>query len=104
MPKSRSLNVANTSYIILIFAPLLTYFNAIRENKNSRENFRIYSTVFNLGLIYLSLGGNITGKANCEFMCFSGCSFSSSCGPVLNPHDTTRSAGGSSSGSAVLVS
>ena len=54
-------------------------------------------------LIYLSLGGNVTGKASCEFMCFSGSSFTNSSGPTLNPHDPTRSTGGSSGGSAVLV-
>ena len=58
---------------------------------------------FNFRLLHFSLGGNITGKANCESMGCSGASFSSSSGPILNPHDTTRSAGGSSSGSAVLV-
>lgn len=51
----------------------------------------------------LDAGGNIAGKANCEFMCFSGSSFTNSTGPTLNPYDVTRSAGGSSGGSAALV-
>ncbi|XP_072042894.1 amidase-like [Amphiura filiformis] len=51
----------------------------------------------------LDAGGTILGKARCENMCFSGCSFTSAYGPAFNVHDKTRSAGGSSSGSAVLV-
>jgi amidase len=48
-------------------------------------------------------GGEIVGKAVCENLCFSGGSHTSDTGPVLNPHDPKRSAGGSSSGSAALV-
>lgn len=51
----------------------------------------------------LDAGGEIAGKAVCEHLCFSGGSHTSDTGPVLNPHDHTRSAGGSSSGSAALV-
>jgi amidase len=51
----------------------------------------------------LDAGGTITGKAVCESWCFSGGSHTSESGPVRNPHDPTRSAGGSSSGSAALV-
>ena len=51
----------------------------------------------------LEAGGEIVGKAVCENLCFSGGSHTSDTGPVLNPHDHTRSAGGSSSGSAALV-
>src|SRR5919206_4558419 len=51
----------------------------------------------------LDAGGEIVGKAVCEDLCFSGGSHTSDTGPVLNPHDPTRSAGGSSSGSAALV-
>src|SRR4051794_22679770 len=51
----------------------------------------------------LDAGGEISGKAVCEHLCFSGGSHTSDTGPVLNPHDHTRSAGGSSSGSAALV-
>lgn len=51
----------------------------------------------------LQAGGIVRGKAVCENLCFSGGSHTSDSGPVRNPYDPTRSAGGSSSGSAVLV-
>ncbi|KYD14492.1 amidase [Saccharococcus caldoxylosilyticus] len=51
----------------------------------------------------LDAGGEIVGKAVCEDLCLSGGSHTSATGPVLNPHDTTRSSGGSSSGCAALV-
>ena len=51
----------------------------------------------------LDAGGTVIGKAVCEDLCFSGGSFTSATGPVLNPHKKTHNAGGSSSGSAVLV-
>ncbi len=51
----------------------------------------------------LTAGARIAGKSVCESLCFSGGSHTSDTGPVRNPHDPTRSAGGSSSGSAVLV-
>jgi amidase len=51
----------------------------------------------------LDAGGEIVGKAACEYLCFSGSSHTSWPAPVLNPIDPTRSAGGSSSGSAVVV-
>ena len=51
----------------------------------------------------LDAGAEIVGKAVCEHLCFSGGSHTSDTGPVLNPHDHGRSAGGSSSGSAALV-
>ena len=51
----------------------------------------------------LAAGATIAGKAVCEDLCFSGGSHTSRTGPVRNPWDTTRSAGGSSSGSAALV-
>jgi amidase len=51
----------------------------------------------------LAAGAKITGKAVCENFCMSGGSFTSATGPVLNPADPTRSAGGSSSGCAALV-
>ncbi|HEY7146219.1 MAG TPA: amidase [Streptosporangiaceae bacterium] len=51
----------------------------------------------------LAAGATITGKAVCEDLCFSGGSHTSRTGPVRNPWDRTKSAGGSSSGSAALV-
>ena len=51
----------------------------------------------------LDAGARIAGKAVCENFCMSGGSFTSESGPVLNPHDPGRSAGGSSSGCAALV-
>jgi amidase len=51
----------------------------------------------------LAAGATIVGKSVCEDLCFSGASFTSASGAVLNPWDKTRNAGGSSSGSAVLV-
>lgn len=51
----------------------------------------------------LLAGGRILGKAVCENLCFDGASFTSATGPVLNPYDQTRMAGGSSSGSAALI-
>jgi amidase len=51
----------------------------------------------------LDAGGIVAGKSVCEHFCFSGSSYLTDLGPVLNPHDTTCSAGGSSSGSAVLL-
>ncbi|BAX94457.1 amidase [Mycobacterium shigaense] len=51
----------------------------------------------------LAAGATVAGKSVCEDMCCSGSSFTSASGPVRNPWDTDREAGGSSSGSAVLV-
>ena len=51
----------------------------------------------------LAAGATVTGKSMCEDLCFSGASFTSRPWPVRNPWDTTRNAGGSSSGSAALV-
>lgn len=51
----------------------------------------------------LEAGARIVGKTNTECFCASGASFTGVNGPVLNPWDRTRSAGGSSSGSAVAV-
>jgi amidase len=51
----------------------------------------------------LDAGGVIAGKAVCESWCFSGGSHTADTGPVRNPRDPARSAGGSSSGSAALV-
>lgn len=51
----------------------------------------------------LDAGGTIVGKAHCEGLCLSGGSHTNSTGPVHNPHRMGYSAGGSSSGCAVLV-
>jgi len=51
----------------------------------------------------LDAGGEVIGKAVCEDLCFSGGSFTSATGPVLNPHNPKFNAGGSSSGSAALL-
>ncbi|MEH6499020.1 MAG: amidase [Pseudoalteromonas distincta] len=51
----------------------------------------------------LAAGANIVGKSVCEDLCFSGGSFTAASGPVTNPWNPSRNAGGSSSGSAVLV-
>src|SRR5665213_830140 len=51
----------------------------------------------------LNEGGEIVGKTTCEYLCLSGGSHTSSTGPVLNPLKKNCSAGGSSSGSAVVL-
>jgi amidase len=51
----------------------------------------------------LDAGGEIAGKAVCEYYCVSGGSHTSSTGPVQNPHKPGYTTGGSSSGSAALV-
>jgi amidase len=51
----------------------------------------------------LDAGGEIVGKATCEYLCSCGNSNTSWPLPVLNPHDPAFSAGGSSSGSAALI-
>ncbi|MBS0558857.1 MAG: amidase [Proteobacteria bacterium] len=51
----------------------------------------------------LDAGGMILGKVHCESFCLSGSSHTNATGPVHNPHKHGYSAGGSSSGSAVVV-
>ncbi|MFN4141352.1 amidase [Aestuariivirga sp.] len=51
----------------------------------------------------LAAGGSIAGKTVCEDLCFSGSSHTSTPLPVLNPWDTARAAGGSSSGNAAAI-
>ncbi len=51
----------------------------------------------------LDAGGTIVGKTVCEDLCFSGGSHTSKPLPVRNPQKPTHSAGGSSSGSAVVI-
>ena len=50
----------------------------------------------------LDEGGEIAGKAVCEYYCVSGGSHTSSTGPVQNPRKHGYTTGGSSSGSAAL--
>jgi len=51
----------------------------------------------------LEAGAEIAGKAVCEDLCFSGGSHTPVSGPVRNPWDASRTAGGSSGGSAALL-
>jgi len=51
----------------------------------------------------LDAGGTILGKVHCEAFCLSGSSHANITGPVHNPYRRGYSAGGSSSGSAVVV-
>lgn len=51
----------------------------------------------------LDAGGEISGKTHCENYCISGGSHTGAKGPVHNPHKMGFSAGGSSSGSGVVV-
>ncbi len=51
----------------------------------------------------LEAGGTILGKSVCENFCFSGASHTCATPPVRNPHDLSRTTGGSSSGSGALV-
>jgi len=51
----------------------------------------------------LDAGAEIKGKVHCESFCISGGSHTNSTGPVHNPHKMGYSAGGSSSGSGVVV-
>ena len=48
----------------------------------------------------LAAGATIAGKAVCEDLCFSGGSHTSRTGPVRNPWDRSRSAGGAQTGGA----
>lgn len=51
----------------------------------------------------LAAGATLAGTAVCEDLCYSGSSFTSVTGPVRNPYDLERAAGGSTSGCAVLL-
>ncbi|MBJ22695.1 MAG: amidase [bacterium] len=51
----------------------------------------------------LDEGVEIVGKATCEYLSASGGSHTSASGRVRNPHDPTRTSGGSSSGCGALV-
>ena len=51
----------------------------------------------------LDAGGEIVGKAHCEYFCLSGGSHTNSKNQVKNPHNPLHSSGGSSSGCGALV-
>ncbi|MEC4724973.1 amidase [Shewanella sp. D64] len=51
----------------------------------------------------LNAGGEIVGKAHCEYFCLSGGSHTNSKHPVKNPYNPLYSSGGSSSGCGALV-
>lgn len=51
----------------------------------------------------LDAGGIVAGKAHSEYFCTSGGSHTNATGPIRNPHDPGRTAGGSSSGCAALL-
>ena len=51
----------------------------------------------------LDEGAEIVGKAHCESLCASACSHTNATGPIHNPYRKGYSAGGSSSGSGVVV-
>lgn len=51
----------------------------------------------------IEAGATLAGTAVCEDLCYSGSSFTSVTGPVLNPYDLERAAGGSTSGCGVLL-
>ncbi|TQS72257.1 amidase [Rhodobacteraceae bacterium] len=72
---------------------------------NGADSLRGYMPEIDATLVtrMLDAGGVIKGKAQCEYFCVSGGSHTSALGPVRNPHDETRSAGGSSSGCSALV-
>lgn len=51
----------------------------------------------------LKAGGEIAGKAHCEYLCLSGGSHTNSKNQVKNPHNPLHTSGGSSSGCGALV-
>jgi amidase len=51
----------------------------------------------------LDAGGEIVGKANCEYFCYAAGSNTNATGPTRNPHRPTHTSGGSSSGCAAIV-
>jgi amidase len=72
---------------------------------NGASSFESYVPEIDATIItrLLDAGATLKGKANCEYLCFSGYSDTNATGPTENPHRPGYSAGGSSSGSAALV-
>ncbi|GAA4086105.1 amidase [Nocardioides kongjuensis] len=66
------------------------------EGFTPREDATVVSRLLRAGAV-------IVGKSVCEDLCMSAGSHTSKTGPVRNPWDPSRSTGGSSSGSGVLV-
>ncbi|QRZ14248.1 amidase (plasmid) [Paracoccus methylovorus] len=89
------LNIALKDNIMLAGVPMM----------NGASTLRGYVPDVDATLVtrLLDEGATIRGKAQCEYFCVSGGSHTSALGPVRNPHDETRSAGGSSSGCSALV-
>lgn len=73
--------------------------------RNGTKILQNYVPEFDATIItrILDAGGRIVGKTTTEDLCYSGSSVTSCDGPVTNPRDVTRIAGGSSCGSAALV-
>lgn len=87
--------VALKDSVLLAGVPLANG-TSVLEGYIPREDATVVTRV-------LDAGATILGKAVCEGYCVSGSSHTSASGPVRNPHNPARSAGGSSSGSAALV-
>jgi amidase len=86
---------------------------ALKDNISVKDVPSLMGTEFVTGFVpnldatvtarILEAGGHITGKAVCENLCHSATSHSAGTGVVDNPYAKGYSAGGSSSGSGVLV-
>lgn len=87
--------VALKDNVLLAGAPLANG-STILGDYRPREDATIITRM-------LAAGATIVGKTVCEAYCFSAGSHTSASGVVRNPHDPERSAGGSSTGCAVVV-
>src|SRR5216684_371019 len=89
------------------YVPAVTYPRTPGYRPEGEENkynaWYVKTTVKGAPSGMLDAGGTIVGKVHCEYFCFSGGSHTCAAGPVHNPHKMGYSAGGSSSGSAVVV-
>jgi amidase len=74
----------------------MTYASRILENYVPQEDCIVAQRI-------LSAGGEIVAKLNMDNFAWSGGAETSDFGPTLNPFDRTRTAGGSSSGSAAAL-